>query len=102
MTTSLRTMAYSAQYTKAAYVLENEMVNLIFANLKGSQLADIQGDALTDKQYTASSQSEPLDDSFQEHIKDVHLSVSWPHKQKNAKLSINAYFIEGLNPQGLF
>jgi len=98
MTSGLRAMSYSAQYTKAANVLENEMVDLIFTNLKGSQLADIQGDALTDENYTISSQSEPLNDSYQEHIKDVHLTISWPFKQKNAKMSINTYFIEGINP----
>ena len=98
MTSSLRAMTYSAQYVKIANVLENEMVNLIYMNLKGVPLPEVNGDAQTEKQYEVFSQSEFLNDSFQEHIQNVRLSVSWPSKRRNNQISINTYFIEGLKP----
>ena len=98
MTSSLRAMVYSAQYTKMANVLENEMTGLIFANLRGEALTDIKGDIQVEERYTVSFQSELLNDSYHEHIQDVHLNVSWSSKRKNNQISINTYFIEGLNP----
>jgi hypothetical protein len=99
MTSSLRAMAYSVQYAKMANALENEMVGLIFANLRGDILKDIKEDRQTEERYTVSFQSELLNDSYHEHIQDVRLNVSWFSNRKNNQASINTYFIEGLNPE---
>ena len=98
MTSGLRAMAHSAQYTKIANALENEMVGLIFTNLRGDILPDVSRDVQTEKHYTVSSQSELLNDSHHEHIQDVRLNVSWFSNRKNSQASINTYFIEGLSP----
>jgi len=97
MTSSLRAMVYSAQYAKVANVLENEMVDLIFMNLRGEALARVKGNMPTEEQYKILTQSEVLNDSFHEHIQDVRLTVSWSSKRRNNQININTYFIEGLN-----
>ena len=66
MTSSLRAMAYSVQYAKIANVLENEMIDLIFMNLKGEALGNVSGVMPNEDQYKVSTQSEFLNDSFQQ------------------------------------
>ena len=101
MTSSLRATRYSADYTEAMFLLENEFFDILS---EGFVVADEQGEKRLEEpyeKYSCSIESEEFEDAIMPTsgedipvILEVGSDISWKSGRKENKLTIQTFLFE--------